>query len=113
MTIGMVKKQRKNLLRSTQRSGKRKRFLLLFFGFISLTIAFVFLSGNRSLLKLHSLYKEKENLEVKKGDLIKQNQELKEEIKKLKNDDQYIEKVAREKYNMKKDGEEVYLIEEK
>lgn len=109
----MVKKQPKKTLRNIQRPAKRKRFLLLFFGFISLTIAFVFLSGNRSLLKLHSLYREKENLEVEKGTLLKQNQELKEEIKKLKDDEQYIEKVAREKYNMKKDGEEVYLIEEK
>jgi len=113
MTIDMLKKKRNKTLRNIQRSGKRKRFLLLFFGFISLTIAFVFLSGNRSLLKLHSLYKEKENLEAKKEALLKQNQELKEEIKKLEHDDQYIEKVAREKYNMKKDGEEVYLIEEK
>ncbi len=109
----MVRNQRKKTLRSTQRSGKRKRFLLLFFGFVSLMIAFVFLSGNRSMLKLYSLYKEKESLEVKKRALIKQNQEIKEEIKKLKNDEQYMEKVAREKYNMKKDGEEVYLIEEK
>ena len=33
------------------------------------------------------------------------------EIEKLRNDPEYIEKVAREKYNMKKKNEEVHIVE--
>lgn len=45
--------------------------------------------------------------------MIQQNQQLREEIDKLQKDDEYIEKLAREKYNMKKESEEVYIIESK
>lgn len=82
-------------------------------GIIILILLFIFFTGNRSLFKLYSLYNQKNTLDKQKESLIKENQEIKEEIEKLENDDKYIEKLAREKYNMKKEGEDIYHIESK
>jgi cell division protein FtsB len=104
---------KKYLYRNQVPSRKPKKLLRWVLGGIIFTVMMIFLTGNRSLLKLHSLQQEKQKLEDQRETLIKQNQNLQEEIDKLKNDQEYIEKVAREKYNMKKEGEEVYIIERK
>lgn len=52
-------------------------------------------------------------MQQQKEELIRQQQELEIEIHKLKNDLEYNEQIAREKYNMKKKNEEVYIVEPK
>lgn len=96
-----------------QQAGKRKGLHRWMIGIIILILLFIFFTGNRSLFKLYSLYNQKHTLDKQKESLIKENQEIREEIEKLKNDDKYIEKLAREKYNMKKEGEDIYHIESK
>lgn len=49
------------------------------------------------------LIEKKESLEAKKNELL-------EEKDKLQNDKKYIEKTAREQYNMVKPGEKVYKV---
>jgi cell division protein FtsB len=111
MKKSTINKPRTNFKRYQQQAGKRKGFHRLLLGIIILIILFVFFTGNRSLFKLYSLYNQKQTLDKQKESLMKENQEIREEIEKLKNDDKYIEKLAREKYNMKKEGEEIYHIE--
>ena len=96
-----------------QHPGKGKKILRWVSGIIVLIILFIFLTGNRSLLKLHSLHQEYNKLKVQKEKLLEQQKSLEQEIEKLKTDQDYMEKVAREKYNMKKKDEEVYIIESK
>ena len=96
-----------------QQPRKGKKILRWIIGIIILAILFIFLSGNRSLLKLYSLHLDKNKLQQQKEDLLQRQKDLETEIEKLKNDPEYNEKVAREKYNMKKGNEEVHLIESK
>ncbi|MFZ0390059.1 MAG: septum formation initiator family protein [Calditrichia bacterium] len=88
----------------------RKPFFWLLLAFIAISLAIVFLSGNQSLIRLYQLRQEKQALEQQKTQIGQDNQDLKEQIEKLQKDDEYIEKVAREKYNMKKKNEDVYVI---
>ncbi len=104
--------------RSSRRSGPRKpthnrhtwRWLLVI---LLLLTGFFFFTGPRSVFKLYTLYQERERLKKDNQALIQENQQLKETIKKLESDLEYIEKVAREKYNLKKENEEVYLVKPK
>lgn len=77
---------------------------------ILLFIISVFLTGNKSLIQLSSLYRERNELLIEKQNLEAENKRLQEEIERLKKDLEYIEKVAREKYNLKREDEEVYEV---
>ncbi len=50
-------------------------------------------------------------MQQQKEELLQQQKDLETEIDRLKNDPEYNEEVAREKYNMKKENEEVHIIE--
>lgn len=102
----------RQLTNALKRSKKRKhvRNLVLFSIFILLIIFFV--SGPRGTYRLFSFTKQKQ-------DLIKEIEHLENESKqlqilkdKLENEPDYIEKVAREQYKMKKKDEKVYQIVE-
>ena len=74
-----------------------------------LCIAFLLLNNN-GLIKVFQakhenqvLIEKKENLETKQSELIEQKD-------KLQHDKKYIEKTAREQYNMVKPGEKVYKV---
>ncbi len=71
----------------------------------------VFFTGSQSLFQLYQLKQQEKQLRELKQSYIQQNDSLKKEIQRLKNDVEYQEKVAREKFNMKKKGEEVYIVE--
>lgn len=77
---------------------------------VFLLIVTAFFTGNKSVFDLYVLYKERNELLEEKQRLESENQRLQEEIKKLQNDLEYIEKVAREKYNLKRDDEEIYKV---
>jgi len=89
-----------------QKPGRGKKILRWFLGILLLVILAIFLTGNRSLLKLYSLHLEKNELLKQKESVIQQKNQLGEEIDKLETDEQYLEQQAREIYNMKKKGEE-------
>ncbi len=97
--------------RYRQQPRRGKKVLRWIIGIIVLVILFVFLSGNRSLLKLYSLHLDKNKMQQQKEELLQQQKDLETEIDRLKNDPEYNEEVAREKYNMKKENEEVHIIE--
>ncbi len=74
--------------------------LLLF-----LWIAFAPGSG---MFHLRKQKKHLASLEAEQEVLIQQNKEMKEDIERLQNDKEYLEKVAREKHGMLKDNEMVF-----
>ena len=113
MSTAGRKTKRSKTIRYRQQPRKRVKFLRWLGGIIVLIILFIFLSGNRSLFKLYSLHQEKTKLKMQKEKLLEQQKKLEEEIEKLQTDKDYMEQVAREKYNMKKEDEEVYIIESK
>ena len=71
------------------------------------------------LLSPHGLWQYKkiaarvERLEEKNQELEKNNAELRREIERLQNDPEYIEEVARHKYNLLKREEIVFDFEKK
>lgn len=83
-------------------------------GFIILGIAalfFIFVSGPRGTWKLYQSDRDKQQLIKDIEELETKKANLDSERTRLLNDQDYIEKVAREQYNMKKKGEKVYRVE--
>ncbi len=76
---------------------------------ILLCIAFLLLNNN-GMIKLFQAKKENQVLIEKKESLENLETELFEEKEKLQHDKKYIEKTAREQYNMVKPGEKVYKV---
>ena len=77
----------------------------IIFGCISLL-----LFSDRGLINLWSLKKEKLEIQNKINSLRSQIALLEKEEEKLKFDEKYIEKIAREKFKMVKPGERVFKI---
>ena len=68
------------------------------------------LSSDRGLINLWSLKKEKLEIQNEINDLRNQIAMLEKEEEKLKFDEKYIEKIAREKFKMVKPGERVFKV---
>lgn len=70
----------------------------------------IFIFSDLGLLKWYSLRKEHIRIQYEIDELIKQEAHLAEEIEKIKSDDSYLEKIAREKFQMVKPGEKVFRV---
>ena len=68
------------------------------------------LFSDRGLINLWSLKKEKLEIQNEINDLRNQIAMLEKEEEKLKFDEEYIEKIAREKFKMVKPGERVFKV---
>lgn len=83
----------------------------LVFAITSLVIIyFIFFHGDDGLIQYWRLTNEKNQLKNKIAELRLEQEKLKKEIEMLQNDYQYIEKVARERYKMGREGEKIYVI---
>ena len=71
------------------------------------------LFSDRGLINLWSLKKEKLEIQNEINDLRNQIAMLEKEQEKLKFDEKYIEKIAREKFKMVRPGERVFKVKEK
>lgn len=88
-----------------------KSFLLLVLGgFIFIWFAFI---DTYSLWTRYQLNERQESLKVKTEQLETQTQLLKKKINALNEDPALLERIAREEYGMKKEGEHIYKIKEK
>ena len=88
---------------------KFRRYIVLFLAL--LLIYFFYGNGENSIVKLFKRKKEENSLKREIARLEQDNEKLSLEIKLLEeNDLDYIEKVAREKFGMIKEGEKVYKI---
>ena len=72
----------------------------------------VVLFNDFGLLKLIRLQKKHSALEKSLTTLLLQQEKLREQISKLQTDNEYIEKIAREKFMMVLPGEKVYRVQE-
>ena len=80
---------------------------------IGLSLVIIFLFGNHGLLELYQLSKKRQTIQEEINILRSQKIALEKEKTKLKNDFQYIEELAREKYRMAKPNERVFKVIEK
>ena len=77
---------------------------------IFLVLVYAFFTGSKSTFRLYDFYQTRNELIEEKRRLEAENQRLQEEIRRLENDLKHIEKVAREKYNLKREDEDVYEV---
>jgi len=102
-------KEKDNLIKDIARFIKYNLkfvFVIVFFvGLISLSVF-----GNKGLIQRIQLESEKKGLEEILKAEVKKTEELQKEIEELKSSENKIEKVAREKYGMTKEGEKIYKI---
>ena len=86
----------------------RKSFLLLILGgFVFVWFAFI---DTYSLWTRYELSQRKDELKQKTEQLEAETARLKQQIQDLKNDPALLERIAREEYGMKKEGETVYKV---
>lgn len=83
--------------------------------FISIVIALLFylVFAEKGLIKRVRLEIELKKLKKEIEKIENENASLREKIHKLETDPKEIERIAREKYGMAKEGEEVFIIKEK
>ncbi len=84
---------------------KNKYFLV----FIAALVWFVFFDQN-NLIQQYRLSKEIKKLEVEKDYYIEEIRRDSLQMEKFKNDPAELERYAREKYLMKKENEDIYII---
>ncbi len=85
--------------------GKTAKFFLLL-GAVFFTLTFF--GGDFGFVRIWNLHQKKKELELESKKLQVQILDLQVEKDKLKNDKSYLEKIAREKLGMVKEGEKVY-----
>ena len=106
----MIKKPENRLPSRIIRTIKKHNGLFFVIMFIVLILT-LFLFADRGFLHFYRSYNERETLEKEIEALQQKRDTLLQEKDKLKNDPEYIEKIAREKYKMKKKDEKVYQVE--
>jgi cell division protein FtsB len=88
---------------------KKKRLIFLTFvvlSFIYLSISLVF--GDMGLFRYLELNRTKANLENQLSEINRQNEQLRTQLKLLKEDPFYREKLAREEYGLSKPNEYIF-----
>jgi len=70
------------------------------------------LIGERGFLHLQKLRQEQHDLQTEVFAVLRENEDLRNRIKRLQTDDEFFEKVARETLRLTKKGEVIYLFQE-
>ena len=88
---------------------KYHKFFVLFVIFLGL-VSYLYIFSNNGLLKRLSLESEKKQIEKQLEMEMKKQDSLQNKIKEIQNSNEELEKIAREKYGMTKEGEKIYKI---
>lgn len=89
-------------------SSALQRWPIYLLGVLIVLIALDTMVGERGALHLWRLRGEKNRLDEQNFRLQKENAALRERISRLRNDDAFLEKLAREELNLVRPGEVVY-----
>ena len=95
----------KNIARFLKYNSRLVLVVIFFAGLLSLAVF-----GNKGILQRYRLESERKELEKQLDDEYKKAEALRKEIEELRTSDEKMEKVAREKYGMTKDGETIQKI---
>jgi cell division protein FtsB len=85
----------------------RKRLYLIPAGAI-IFIMFFTIFGERGVLRIYHLSKEKEEIKKRMDELKAENEKLKREIEALKTDRRYLESIARKDFGLVRQNETIY-----
>ena len=95
----------KNIARFMKYNSRLVLVVVFFAGLLSLAVF-----GNKGILQRYRLESERKELEKQLDEEYKKAETLRKEIEELRTSDEKIDKVAREKYGMTKDGETIQKI---
>ena len=90
------------------RLNRPRRWILYLVSSLLVTLSVFTIFGERGALHLWRLGQEKKRLEEKHFLLQKENEILRERIYRLRHDDGYLERIAREELNLVRPGEITY-----
>ena len=68
------------------------------------------ISNDMGIVKWYQLRKERNRIQAGIDQFIKDEAVLTDELDRLKNDEEYMKKIAREKFHMVKPGEKVFRV---
>ena len=68
------------------------------------------ISNDMGIVKWYQLRKERNRIQAEIDQFIQNEVILTDELDRLKNDEEYIKKIAREKFHMVKSGEKVFRV---
>ena len=88
-----------------------KKRSIMILSFVLLALCSLILN-DFGLIKLFQLKNRHSELKSELNNLLIQQAELNEDIQRLQTDENYIQKIAREKYMMVEPGERVYRVQE-
>jgi len=106
------RKSGRKLTEVLQQIARKKRIKQFAFLAILILVAIVFITGSRGTLQLYKFSKQEKDLKHEIEALDDEKSKLEKIKSSLETDPEYIEKIAREKYKMKKKEEKVYEIVE-
>ncbi|MBI4522201.1 MAG: septum formation initiator family protein [Deltaproteobacteria bacterium] len=89
-------------------SERSHRWLIILLSLVMCSLALFTVFGERGVLHLWRLWDEKKTLDEKIFLLQKENETLRERAYRMRHDDQYLERVAREELGLVRPGEIVY-----
>ena len=87
---------------------QENRLLKISLVIVGVTLLWLLLAPGTGIFGLLKLRQEMVRLEQQTKELIKSNEELRAEIDRLKNDPDYLERIAREKYGLLKKNEQLF-----
>lgn len=87
-----------------------KGYLYLLSVFI-IFMVFLTVFSDKGLIKIYHLSKERDNIRAASAVIREENENLKEEINRLKTDKRYIEEVARKELGMVRQSDIIYQFE--
>lgn len=102
-------RKKDSLLTVIARFIKYNKYFTLFI-LILVTLVYMTVFGNKGLLHRLEMENEKNSLEEELKQENARTKTLQQEIDELNNSDDKIEKVAREKYGLTKEGEKIYKV---
>ena len=68
------------------------------------------LFSDMGIVKWYELRQERRHIQMEIGLLINKEKDLTAELDRLKNDDDYIKKIAQERFHMIKPGEKIFRV---
>ena len=96
------RKPNRKITEVLQKISRKKRIRQVAFFAILILVATIFITGSRGTLQLYKFTRQKQDLENEINALEMEKGKLEEMKSNLESDPEYIEKIAREKYKMKK-----------
>jgi cell division protein FtsB len=88
-----------------------QRWLIYLLATLIVSLSLVTIVGERGVLYLWRLHGEKNRLDVQNFHLQRENETLRQRLFRIRNDDDFLEKLAREELNMVRPGEVVYRFQ--